>query len=345
MAQYDQRDRDSVSRIQGLTLQTDGQRESHESTNPAQAFFIRPSYHGPTDSQGTIRACATPPIEIPGNSHGGNDDNNDSAMVDSASSMRDSDSYIEQFLRNRESSISFDSQVRTSSGQRHSMLGPQRNRVQDSHGIPRGRSLATALNEHPFTRPHSESDRSHYDPFTGRHLPKYSDSPPNDEPHLGEARFPLLQATVDALARQRSRAESEHPLSMTSESTVWSPTEEVVTPKDLDDQYKSSPINISSSPNRAFSSSYEPHRPKSQRKASERWRGGEAAHDFFARAGSLKKGSARDSNRRSSRRDTQGSSIKSPRSTASSYLRGFSMSSGGDDSAPARCRCRRRYYR
>ncbi|KAJ9662916.1 hypothetical protein H2198_001144 [Neophaeococcomyces mojaviensis] len=337
MAEYDSRDcRESVSRIRGLRLHIDGQADSQESTNTAQKYSQRPVYQGSAPSQDTIRACATPPIEIPGQSHNSND--HDYVAVESASSVHNTDSYIDHFLKNRKSSIAFDNEVRTSTGQRHNILDPARKPVKNGQPIPRGRSLAQALSEHRSTRPHSESDRSHYDPFTGRHLPEYSSSPPKDEAQVGEARFPLLQATVDALARQHSRTEPEHPLSMTSDSTVSPVDEAIVTPRDDDNQYMTSPINISSSLHRAFSSSYDPPRPRSQRKASERWRDGEAAQDFFTRAGSLKKGSIRDSNRRFSRRDTFGSSTKSAKSTqsaASSFLHGFSMSSGGDDSAPS----------
>lgn len=316
MAQYD-----SSARTRGLKLDTldNDQRLSNNVTNTDQTLALlpqRPHHHSSATSQETItRACATPPIEIP--SH---HDEADSIAVESAGSLRSSDSFAERYLSERKTSISFNDIVRTSSGQEHNILdSPEKRAKHDS----RGRSIAQALSERRAHRPHSESDRAHYDPFTGRHLPEYSSSPPHEQPKIGEARHPLLQHTVDTLARQ-----SRDMQSLTSESTMSPVEEAIMTPPDN----PSSPINIQPSIVRHFSSSYESHRPKSTRKASERWRDGEAAPDFFSRAGSLKK-SDRDPARRLGRRDTQ-SSTKSPRSAASSFLRGFSMSSGGDDAAP-----------
>ncbi|KAK5955804.1 hypothetical protein OHC33_003445 [Knufia fluminis] len=311
---------DIYTRTRGLKLDTyaDEQHQLYDNTNDHHKRPLRPAYHGSAPSQDTILACPTPPIEIPGQQ-------DDSVAVDGASHST-SDAFATRYLKEREMSLKFSDEARPSSGHRHSIpLEPANTSVQRR---PRGRSLAQALAEPRSARAHSESDRSHYDPNTGRHLPQYSESPPNDEPHIGEARFPLLQRTVDALA---SRPVDMHPMSMTSASTM-SPVEEVVvTPVDTEHHQVTSPININSPFVRPFSSSYESPRPRSQRKASERWREGEAAPDFFSRAGSLKKSA--DPTRRASRRDTQ-SSTKSPRSAASSFLRGFSMSTGGDDSAP-----------
>ena len=310
-------------RIRGLKLETyiDDQRQLHDATNYEQKQPLRPAYHGSAPSEDTVRACATPPIEIP--------NQQDNSVVVDNESHSISDAFAEHFVKERKMSIKFSEEAKTSSGHRFSIpLEPADRPVQQA---PRGRSLAQALTEQRSVRAHSESDRSHYDPNTGRHLPQYSDSPPDDEPHLGEARFPLLQQTVDALAL-RSSADLQHPMSMTSESTM-SPVEEgVVTPNDTNYRKVSSPINFSPSLTRNFSTSYESSRPqRSQRKASERWRDGETTQDFFSRAGSLKKSG--DSMRRASRRDTQ-SSTKSPRSAASSFLGGFASLGGGYDSAP-----------
>lgn len=314
---------DNLARFRGLKLEThaDEQRQPEGDTDSRQTRSHRPRLESLGRSEDNItQACATPPIEIP---HAHEHQHDDSFAVASGSPLRPSDDYVGNFLRDRQTSIAFDSQVRTSSGHRHSILEPPKKVGKER----RGRSLAQALQEHRTTRPHSESDRSHYDPFTGRQLPQWSDSPPSEQPRVGEARFPLLQQTVDILARQQSR-ELPQPMSvtsMTSDETV-SPVEEVVTPQD---HHVSSPIGFSLPTNR-WSSSYESLRPKSKRKASERWREGEGAPDFFSRAGSLKKGDSR----RTSRRDTP-NSVKSPHSAASSFLRGFSVSSHGEgDGAP-----------
>lgn len=275
----------------------------------------RPSYDAHNKSQDTIQACATPPIEIPGQ-------HEDSVALESASSINPSD-YAEQFSRDRNPSISFDNEVRTDAGHRHSILDPPNKRAQNGS---RGRSFAQAMYEQRILRAHSESDQAHYDPVTGRHLPQFSRSPPTEQVRVGEARHPLLQETIDAIARQS--LDMHQPMSMTSETTM-SPTEEAVfTPPDIESRYPTSPVNIFSSMQRQFSSSYDSPRPAGRRKASERWRSGESATDFFSHAGSLKKG-----DRRGGRQDTL-SSTRSPRSAASSFLRGFSMSSGPDDSVP-----------
>lgn len=312
---------DDHTHTRGLKLNTN--LEQHHSSSEERDSDLpiphRPSYDAHNRSQDTIRACATPPIEIPGQ-YG------DSAAVQSASPGEREESFTERFLRERKPSIAFDNEITTDTGHRHSILEPPK---KSAHNAARGRSLAQALYEQQqrVTRAHSESDRAQYDPRTGRHLPQFSHSPPPEEARVGEARFPLLQDTVDALARRN--LDTQHSMSLTSEATMSPVEEAVLTPPDTSSHLSTAPVDIAPSLSRQFSSSYDSHRPKSARKASERWRDGEAAESFFSRAGSLKKGDPR----RPSRRDTH-SSTKSPRSAASSYLRGISMSSSNDDTNP-----------
>lgn len=273
----------------------------------------RPPFRGPATSEETIRATSTPPVDIP-------------AVTDSPAVVGDDSnpsSMIDHYMRHHNPSISFDDEIKLDSGRRQSIKDPLE-KTPAKHR-PRGRSMLQAMSDEKMSaRAHSESERAHYDPFTGRHLPRYSQSPPREQARIGEARFPLLQTTVDELARE-SQTDLSHPMSMTSESTM-SPNEQVFTPRD-DDSYLLSPIAASPTTGQAFS--YE--EPKSfRRTASQRWRDGETSaspQDFFSRAGSLRK-SMRDIAGRS-RQDISGST-KSPRSTASSYLRAFSMSSGGN---------------
>ncbi|KIX08239.1 uncharacterized protein Z518_02895 [Rhinocladiella mackenziei CBS 650.93] len=278
-------------------------------------------------SQETIRATGTPPVDIPtvGESP---------AVVPDPS---DSSSYIDHYMRQRNPSVSFNNEIKLDSGHRQSMMEPLE---KPSKARERGRSLLQAMaDEKRSSRAHSESERSHYDPITGRHLPQYSQSPPREQPRVGEGRFPLLQTTVDEMARE-SQTNLPQAMSLTSDSTM-SPNEAVLTPQD-DDSYLLSPT--AASPTTPFAGqafSYE--EPKSFRPtASQRWREGETTaspQDFFSRAGSLRK-SMRDIAGRASRRDTSGST-RSPRSAASSYLRAFSISSGtngdGADTGPLAC--------
>ena len=299
---------------------------AHPPENPAvrpRPPFIR----GPADSQDTICGISTLPMDIPA-------PNEYATVIDNASN---SSAYIDHYMRHRKPSISFDSEIKLDSGQRQSMAEPLE---KPTKARERGRSLLQAfVDEKRFSRAHSESERSHYDPITGRHLPMYSQSPPREHPRVGEGRFPLLQTTVDDLARESETALPQA-MSMTSDSTM-SPNEQVLTPRD-DESYLLSPSAASTGiPFTSQACSYE--EPKSfRRTASQRWRDGDTSaspQDFFSRAGSLRK-SVRDMAGRLSRHDTS-SSTRSPKSAASSYLRAFSISSGmngdGVDTGPIAC--------
>ena len=304
----------------GLKIDTQSDERSHR-TSSDHRKSQRPILYASADSQETIkRSCATPPIEIPGQ-HDAQDDSNSALLLQP-------ETMVDQYLKDRQTTISFDNEVKLSSGHRHSILDPLKKSTQNEL---RGRSFAQALSEYRSSRPHSESDRNHFDPVTGRHLPEYSRSPPHDEAHVGEARFPLLQPTVDALARREMQS-PPHTMSLTSASTISPVEEAVLTPND---ENVSSPVDIGIPIMRKLSTSYESSpRQRTQRKASERWRDGQNAPDFFSKAGSLKR-SDRDPTRRVSRRDT--GSTRSPRSAASSFLQGFSLPSSAGEDIPPSC--------
>lgn len=233
---------------------------------------------------------------------------------------------MDRYMRTRNPSVSFDPEVRTDSGHRLSIDEPLHSLVKSRS---RGRSMMEALSDaQKANRSNSESNRDRYDPVTGRRRSKHTASPVRDEPHIGEARFPLLQQTVDEMARE-SQTNLTQATSLTTDSTVSPIAEGTMTPSDEPAHYALSPIPISPGP-KLMAMSYESSRPF-RRSASERWRNGETTTDFFSRAGSLRK-TRKDNNstRSDSRRDTI-SSTKSPSSVASSFLRGFSLSSGGDD--------------
>ena len=299
-----------LARNKGLKVDTHPKENESSFEINQHARPDRPRLQGSQPSEDTIRATATPPIGIPGQ--------HEEAIIDE-SLEQDTESYIQRYLNDRTVNLHDDTIAH-----RHSIPLEVNERTAQNN---RGRSLAQALHEQKSFRAHSESEKTHYDPKTGRHLPQFSDSPPKEEAHTGEARFPLLQQTVDQLALR-----SFDPSSLTSASTMSPVEEAIVTPSDTTEQrYLSSPIDISSS--KQFSTSYESPRPRNARKASERWREGEStAPDFFSRAGSLKK-SANSLSRRNMRRDT--GSTKSPTSAASSFLRGFSMSMHSDDTPPS----------
>ena len=284
-----------------------------------QRYETRPANRASATSQETIRA--TPPINIPTPS-------GTPPVEDGAGE----ESFMDQYMRNRQPSVSFSDEVQLDSGDKQGIEQPLRQAPKD---WSRGRSLMQALSDskQKATRPHSESEREHYDPRTGRHLPRYSSSPVREHPRHGEARFPLLQATVDAMARE-SQSNLPQSMSLTSDSTM-SPVEEVHTPRD--EQAVVSPASTHSPFATSAAFSYEEPKPF-RRTASQRWRSGEgrdSTQDFFSRAGSLAKGGRTFSSSRLSRQDSNNvGSTRSPRSAASSYLRAFSMSSStsGDES-------------
>lgn len=280
----------------------------------------RPSLRVAATSEETIRA--TPPIDIP-------------AAYDDAAGNEDGEtSFMQRYMRTRKPSVSFDHEVRLDSGQRQSIDVPLKKAPKERQ---RGRSLLEVLaDEKPRSRAHSEGDRTKYDPVTGRHLPRYAESPSREEPHVGEARFPVLQTTVDQMARE-SQTHIAQPMSLTSESTL-SPTEEAQTPKDHEPPQFPSHAAFSFDESNTF-----------RRTASQKWRESQnngSSTDFFSRAGSLRQNGSSGSSigrafssPRLNRRDTAGS-VRSPRSAASSYLRAFSLSSsdngdGSEGLAPA----------
>ena len=313
--------------------------ESAIMSSPESPAPTRPPFRASAASQDTIRG--TPPIDIP---------SSDTPPVEDGPVE---ESFMEQFMRTRHPSVSFNDEVKLDSGCKQSIDQPLERPPKQ---WLRGRSMMQALSDEQdlkIARSHSESEREHYDPHTGRHLARYSSSPQREQPRIGEARFPILQATVDAMARE-SVTHLPQNMSLTSDSTM-SPVEEVRTPRD--EQPLLSPQNTQSPFNTSAAYSYEEPKPF-RRTASQRWRdGGGAAQDFFSRAGSLAQGRTFSSSRlrrqnstnidsnqaheTSSKidhtREAQRSDVTrnySPRSAASSYLRGFSMSSSnsGDDS-------------
>lgn len=289
------------------------------------SVYSRPSLRGSAASQDTIRATATPPMDIPAV-------NESPALTDESPNPS---TYIDHYMRYRNPSVSFNNEIKLDSGQSQNMAEPLEKPTKAlERGRPAGQAFAVKRRS---SRAHSESGRSYYDPVTGRFLEKYSHSPPREQARVGEGRFPLLQTTVDEMARE-SQTNLTQPTSMTSESTMSPLSEAVLTPE-TEEKYLLSPTAVS-----PIAQAFSYDEPKSfRRTASQRWRDGDfsaSPQDFFSRAGSLRNKSMRDIAGRSSRRDTSGST-RSPRSAASSYLRGFSMSSGtnGDavDGGPIAC--------
>lgn len=304
----------------GLSLDTGNgnastsKENSRSPTGERETALTRAHARGSEASVDTIKP-STKTLKVP----------NEKELEENDSTASSSNQSIEHYIQNRKPSVSFNTEVKLDTGHRQSMQEPLE---KPAKVRPRGRSLLQAISDEwsRAARAHSESDSMQYDPVTGRHLPRYSTSPPQDQPRVGMGGFPLLQSTVDELARESQTDLSNLP-SMTSESTFSPMSDEVRSPQDDRQDFMTSSAVLSP---HLYASSYEP--PK--RTASQRWRDGENSADFFHRAGSLRK--PMETGRRHARRDTSGST-RSPHSAASSFLRAFSLNSLTDADRPLEC--------
>ncbi|KAL2357588.1 kinase-like domain-containing protein [Cryomyces antarcticus] len=137
---------------------------------------------------------------------------------------RDADiSTLQESLRKRGSSISFAPEVTLDNGSRRS-LEERLPKPKQSPQKYRGR---TAIHD---DAPHLPSERAYSEP----------------EYRPGESRHPLLQATVDDLARDSGLQNHEHMASLTSNSTISPTTEELHTPVEPMTEYLLSPLPVSS---------------------------------------------------------------------------------------------------
>jgi hypothetical protein len=223
------------------------------------------------------------------------------------------ESSIDSYLRNRRPSINFDPHVTLDCGHRQSMDKPLQKPVKNR---PRGRSLLQAISDEKsrLARAHSESDRTHYHPVTGQPLPKYAEEMgENQAPLIGDLRHPLLQSTVDEMARE---SQTDLTSSEISHSTVSPSSDEVCDPKDQRDFF----LSPTHSPPQ-YPASYEETTPwQRSRRGLNRSIDGAQTADSPRQTGSM-----RVAARQPSRRLTS-SSAKSSESAASSWLRGFSLS-------------------
>lgn len=225
------------------------------------------------------------------------------------------ESSINSYLQNRRPSINFDPHVTLDGGIRHRMDEPLPQSVKSR---PRGRSLLQAISDEKSrsARAHSESHHTHYDPITGQPLPEYAaDMSDNQQPHIGDLRHPLLQSTVDEIARE---SQTHLTNSEISHSSISPSSDEARTPQDHRGIFLS-PDPLSPQ----YPASYEETTPWQQTRRGFDRGIVRAQTAEFPRA----MGSMRAALKQSSRRATS-SLTKSPGSAASSWLKRFSLSSG-----------------
>jgi serine/threonine protein kinase len=151
----------------------------------------------------------------------------------------------EQFHR-RGTAIAFTPTVRLDDGNQHDMGSPlprgltSNNTAQDVKSQP----LEIPMKQRP--RRYSDAERGNYDPITG--APYDNHRHDLHSYHRGEMRHPLLQSTVDELAKETSRLNvAGHIPSLTSETTASPVLEEIRTPVTGTEirQLVSSPLEIS----------------------------------------------------------------------------------------------------
>jgi hypothetical protein len=219
---------------------------------------------------------------------------------------------IDDYLSTRRPSINFDPHVTLDSGHRQSMDEPLHKPAKVE---PRGRSLLHAISDKRSRshRAHSESDLTHYDTTTGEPLPKYAEEMGEKlQPHIGELRHPLLQSTVDELARE---SQPDLTIPGISQSATSPSSDDDRTPQDKRGFFLSPTVQSPAQ----YPASYEETTPwQRSRRGIDRARTPELSRRMESMRSAL---------RQPSRRSTS-SSAKSPRSAASSWLRGFSLSSG-----------------
>lgn len=179
------------------------------------------------------------PIDVPQASAGdGTERSGDKSWELEADSRYDEPSPLEEFMRNRRPSISFNPKVTLESGHEQPLEQPLPKLAIDTRA--RSHSTLLELGRHPvkspFYRSHSEADCRHYDTGTGKLLetgprqnqaqvtPKYPDI---------LSRWPLLQSTAESLAQEQEQTDlPEQGASLTSESTLSPVASEVHTPTD-----------------------------------------------------------------------------------------------------------------
>jgi serine/threonine protein kinase len=150
----------------------------------------------------------------------------------------------------RSVSISFDPNVTLDNGHQYALEQPL---PKPQSGIDiglRGRSMLKELADeqmhHVPARAHSDSERTKYDPVTGepvRHGRRIG-SENMSQLQPGQSHYPLIQSTIDALARNSDLQDRPRMPSLTSEITASPLIEEVRTPLQQPAEYSLSPLGM-----------------------------------------------------------------------------------------------------
>ncbi|MCJ1338871.1 hypothetical protein MMC09_004160 [Bachmanniomyces sp. S44760] len=225
----------------GSTLHTDNVLEFPFTSSAADSRVLEVSASGDIGAE-----VATPPIEIP--IHNGDHSEAVSVLQDplQESTYREV-SPLEEFMRNRRPSISFNPQVTLESGHRRPLEEP----LPRIETRLRGRSILQELNDRPVRSPlgraRSETDTRWHDPVTGQFVKDHNHRPYR----LGRTHLDFPKVDVpphDEVEQDPKPVDPVQNASLTSESTASPVIEEVRTPPDPPMDMLLSPISPHYSP-------------------------------------------------------------------------------------------------
>lgn len=180
--------------------------------------------------------ASTPAIDVPPASgqHGAE------VMPDNGSYLDSKfleESPLEEFMRNRRTSISFDPKVKLETGHERAIEEPLP-KLEINTRLRREsllQDLYKPTPRSPLSRAYSEAGSGGFDSVTGepiRSLLKHNNSLTRARPPHNRSRYPLLQSTVNVLPSEKEQPDLERASSLTSDSTasllteVRTPTEE-----------------------------------------------------------------------------------------------------------------------
>ncbi|KAL9067287.1 MAG: hypothetical protein Q9161_006986 [Pseudevernia consocians] len=183
--------------------------------------------------------ATTRPINVPQASVGdGTERSTDKSWEPEPDSRYQEPSHLEEFMKNRRPSISFNPKVTLESGHEQPLEQPLPKLAIDTRA--RSRSILLELESYPVRTPlyrsHSEADCRNYDPGTGELLgsrSRQNQAQTTKRSPGKRSRWPLLQSTAESLAQEQEQANlPERGASLTSESTLSPVVSEVHTPND-----------------------------------------------------------------------------------------------------------------
>ncbi|KAB2576458.1 Serine/threonine-protein kinase srk1 [Lasiodiplodia hormozganensis] len=202
---------------------------------------------------------------------------------------------LEQAFSQRHRAISFAPKVTLDGGDRFPMDAPLPRpdsyaSLKDARlGVERGAAIEEGHDSHGAVhiRNNSETDKARYDACTGEPM-EIRQRRPGLPYRTGQSRHPLLQETVDDLAKDAEIEENDRVASLTSGTTV-STNDGSLTPLEAPADYLQSPLAASSPID--FASAHSSYFPSSRRTSSARSR------SFYSDKGSLRRSSRRTSTR------------------------------------------------